>query len=246
MKLVITAFQRPGYFERVLKSWAAARGLHRLSGIEIALEPSHHLNEMTYLANSIIPEANVHLNPTRLGVLENPYQAFHRAFLGEPDDSFVILGEDDCVVSTDVIEYFEWASRRFAGDPSVLGVCAFSWSQPVRAARYVKLESGFCPIVWGTWKNRWETVLGPTWDHDYSTGNPPGFQAGWDWNINLRVMGDRKFVWPVQSRSNHIGKWGGTHTQPDTFPSSQAPSFKEVVPIQDYAVTEAQNYKVTQ
>jgi hypothetical protein len=83
----------------------------------------------------------------------------------------------------------------------------------------------FNPLIWGLWKDRWVDVVRDTWDHDYSTYNgTPGNQAGWDWNLNTRVIPNLglKCSLPLQSRVSHIGVVG-THGRIENF--KETPSF---------------------
>ena len=46
--------------------------------------------------------------------------------LKDPSVEFLILGEEDLVVSSDALEYFTWARQEFARDERVLAVCSHS------------------------------------------------------------------------------------------------------------------------
>jgi hypothetical protein len=224
--LRFTAYNRPDYFAPVMTTWTRVRGYADWRPT-VHLEPSPARAEMTRIAAAA--GATVHLNPTRYGVLANPWHALDAAFAAA---DFTVLAEDDVTVSTDVLEYFTWAADRYAADPGVLAVCAFTRTDhPDPAA--VHLDDRFCPLVWGTWSDRWPE-LADSWDFDYSSGRCDGTPSGWDWNINLRVAKGRLFVTPGQSRSDHIGQFNGTHMQPRDFPSSQARSFLPDRPPCDY------------
>lgn len=222
--MVFTAYKRPLYWDRVLESWSQVRGIDDVS-VTVFLEPSDFTDTMQAIVKYRFPHARVHVNPERVGVLENPYQALNTSFsAGNP---FTVLAEDDVIVSSDVLEYFQWA-QSLHWDTSLLGACAFSRAVlPRQDPELVNQFPDFCPLVWGTWSDRWFKYLEPTWDHDYTSGPVSGQQQGWDWNIKLRVMGERHFLFPSQSRSDHIGELGGQHMQPQDFSASRAPSFRE-------------------
>jgi hypothetical protein len=96
-----------------------------------------------------------------------------------------------------------------------------------QASNVVARTTKFCPLIWGTWADRWYEHISDTWDFDYSSGNPDGSEAGWDWNLSRIAIAKRKhFVFPTLSRSNHIGQFQGTHMRPENFESSTAPTFK--------------------
>lgn len=219
---MFTAYHRTRYWAPVLESWQAVRGLHDWTPT-VYLEPSSQQDTMRALAADA--NIDVRLNPHRRGVLSNPWHAVDSAFSDGAD--FVVLAEDDVLVSEDILEYFTWASTTL--DRSrILAVCACSMAPTVDPAdtRTVAPGDRFNPLVWGTWREHWFDVLGDTWDHDYSTGTPNAPQSGWDWNINLRVMPGRwQVAAPLASRSTHIGQYNGTHMHPVAFPASQSPTF---------------------
>lgn len=220
-RLVFTAYNRPQYFNPVMASWTAARWF-AIWPNEVFLEPSSIQDTMADIAHH--HGAQVHFNPTRYGVLSNPWHALEHTFTGGAD--FAVLAEDDVLVSDDILEYFTFAARAFRNE-RVLAVCAASFApaSPPEHTQQLLYTTQFCPLVWGTWADRWTNVLRDTWDHDYSSGTPEAPQSGWDWNINLRLMRDWHIIAPAASRSTHIGKEQGVHTTADSFPGSVAATF---------------------
>ncbi len=220
-RLVYTAYNRPAYFRTVLESWGGVRGFADWKPT-VHLEPSDHADEM--IAIAVAAGVLVRPNRHRRGVLGNPWHALDRAFNAGAD--FVVLAEDDVIVSDDILEYFTWASEHCRAD-TTLAVCASNHTTDPAADEYAALRSNrFCPLVWGTWVEQWTGVLRDTWDHDYGSGTPDAPQSGWDWNINLRVMGERHVIVPAASRSRHIGRVDGTHTTALSFPGSVARTFR--------------------
>jgi hypothetical protein len=116
---------------------------------------------------------------------------------------------------------------KFEDDQKVFGVCAHTAENTPADAdeTAVHLLPRFRTWVWGTWRDRWFDVAVPTWDRDYSSGNP----SGYDWNLDLRVVPERdmRCVFPLASRSQNIGKFEGVHAQPGEFDATQDPSFRE-------------------
>ncbi len=220
MHIVFTAYNRPRYLQATLASWAAVRGWQDATR-HMFLEPGPAASHMLTIAR--LHGLAVHHNPVRHGVLHNPWVALQDAFATE---EFAILAEDDIVVSDDILEYFTWARDRFATDGGVLAVCANTKAATSQDDNLVLRGRHFDPLVWGTWRDRWTDVLRDTWDHDYSSGTREHPQSGWDWNINLRVLGNRDVLWPASSRSNHIGAHAGTHTTLLSFPGSVSPTFR--------------------
>jgi hypothetical protein len=227
--LVFTAFDRPDYLRTTVSSWNATRNI-RAWQTTFFVEPSEQQDEVTNIALSMDTTVTAVMNPERLGVLVNPWTALNTAFNSGAD--FVVLAEDDVIVSQDTLEYFEWASLEYETVYDVLAVNAFSpyGGKP----NFVMRDGAFSPLIWGIWRNRWEHHICDTWDKDYSTGLPDGSQAGWDWNIN-RIMRANNFVTvkPYASRSNHIGLFG-THMTPDLMETSQGADFQQVRGRQRY------------
>jgi hypothetical protein len=225
--LLLTAFDRPRYLAPVLASWAAVRGLQRWH-LRVAVEPSAARDEVVDLVAAFVrrtghPSVEVVLNETRLGVLENPYA--HLDALFRAGHGFVVRTEDDLVVADDVLELFAHVARSYADQPSLATAHAFSPDPAGPGAEELVRTSAFCPWVWGTWRDRWLDVVGPTWDRDYSTYNvSPGFETGWDWNLDTRVFPARGLgaVAPRVSRVRNIGEVGEHGTPDDLVP---APSF---------------------
>jgi hypothetical protein len=230
--VLLTAFDRPHYLAPVLASWARVRDLPAWH-LRVAVEPSGVRDGVVDLVRSFVRETGhddteVVLNPTRLGVLENPYA--HLDALFRAGHGFVLRAEDDLLVADDVLELFGHVASTYADDPSVATAHAFSpdpvsASAPSPGADELVRSSAFCPWVWGTWRDRWLGLVGPTWDRDYSTYNvEPGFETGWDWNLNTRVFPAQGLcaVAPAVSRVQNIGEVGEHGTPDDLVP---APTF---------------------
>lgn len=220
--LFLTAFNRPHYLSQALESWRKVRGLDEWA-IYAQIEPSAYEADQVqaiHRAFSGHPSVKVVVNPTVYGVLHNPWVGFEHLFGSGYD--FVVRTEDDLVVSADILEYFDWASDRFQNNPRVATATAFSLhdGEPDEAI----LSKDFSPLVWGTWEDRWDGLIGPTWDHDYSTYNDqPGNQSGWDWNLDTRVFPEHNLLTltPLASRVHNIGVLG-THSTPGNYYTSRS------------------------
>lgn len=230
-ELTFTAYRRPWYLREAIGSWNQAANILDWD-VSMLLEPSIIEVENAMLAEFHRLECGFSVavvNDHKLGVLRNPYAAFTSAF--DAGNDFVVLAEDDIIVSNDVLEYFEWAMETYKEDQSVLAVLAFSriaLEDGEVSREAVSRTKVFCPLVWGTWQDRWESTIKPNWDLDYSSGKPDGSEAGWDWNMmRVAVREGKDFLYPQASRSNHIGRFGGEHTSHASFPESQAPTFKQ-------------------
>jgi hypothetical protein len=234
--VLLTAFDRPRYLEPVLASWAEVRGLHDWH-VRVAVEPSAARDEVVDQVDAFVrrtghADTEVVLNPTRLGVLENPY--VHLDALFRAGHGFVVRAEDDLLVSDDVLELFGHVERAYVGDPAVATAHAFSPGARGPGPDELVRSAEFCPWVWGTWRDRWLDLVGPTWDRDYSTYNvSPGFETGWDWNLNTRVLPAHGLhaVAPAVSRVRNIGEVGEHGTPEDLVP---APTFVPHQPPQRF------------
>lgn len=230
-ELVFTAYNRPHYLEQTVDSWNQVRSLRNWN-TTFFIEPSELEDSVADAALRLNNNVTIVTNPEKLGVLVNPFNALNTAFLNGAD--FVALAEDDVVVSQDVLEFFEWSSQEYATVRSVLCLNAYSRIGGPKANQITR-EAKFSPLVWGVWRDRWESHLRDTWDKDYSTGNPDGSEAGWDWNINRIIAANELSVLkPLQSRSDHIGEYAGTHMTPDLFESSRGIDFVQVRGRQRY------------
>ena len=227
--LVFTAYNRPGYLHQTVSSWNGVRNLPTWN-TTFFIEPSDQQEAVVAEAMQLNTTVTAVLNPELLGVLVNPWNALDTAFNNGAD--FVVLAEDDVIVSQDTLEYFEWAALEYETVYEVLAINAFS---PYGGrANQVMRDGAFSPLIWGIWRHRWENHIRDTWDKDYSTGLPDGTQAGWDWNIN-RIMQANSFqtIKPYASRSNHVGLFG-THMTPDLMETSQGADFQQVRGRQRY------------
>jgi hypothetical protein len=223
--LFITAANRPAYFRETMNSWRKARGFYDWN-VVVRLEPSEFVAEHLQICKELEHEKlTVMVNPQVYGVLHHPWEGFNDLFKNGYVH-FVVRAEDDLIVADDILEYFDWAADRYASDKEIAAVVGYTDEISYRP-QYVRRSDSFSPWVWGTWSDRWEDFIRDTWDHDYSTFNgAPGNQAGWDWNLDTRVLPslNKKIIAPAMSRVQNIGVWG-VHGRPENF--KQAASFYE-------------------
>jgi hypothetical protein len=231
--IVLTAYQRPEYLAETLESWSWARGLNELADRRVCSEPSLVQGEVVSMALQCGWTDRGNL--VRLGVLGNPVESVSAVFRERPDVDFVILAEEDVVVAADILEYFAWA-QQFRDDQSVGAVCAHrpqsTTVEKLRIDAVARILGFSCPLVWGTWRDRWEGFMEPTWDRDYSN-------HGWDHNLTMLMKASgRHSLFPEQNRSDHIGKEGGAHCSPEFFPETVDPDFRADLPPCAYRIVE--------
>lgn len=231
--IMMTAWRRPQYLRKTLQSWSQVSGIRKVP-ITVFLEPSDRQEQMLELirdaGESGALDVGVRVNPVRLGVLVNPVESAGTMFRDDPDLQFLIFAEEDLIVSDDALEYFRWADKEFRHQPDVLIVNGHTaeGAQDDADPAAVALGVRFRCWIWATWRDRWFDVLEPTWDRDYSSAQHEADGAGWDYNIDSRVIphGRYKTVLPAASRSQNIGKWEGVHAVPKDFAHTLNPSFR--------------------
>lgn len=234
MAIAMTCYNRPGYLERTLATWEHVRGLEDVAERCIFIDRSDPAMEHTMECLASEHGWAHHTRLSNHGVLLNPVESVSDMFRRAATD-FVILAEDDVVVSSDVLEYFTWA-QRFRDDQTVGVVCAHrpqgTFVEHPRREAVARILGFSCPLVWGTWRDRWERDIQPTWDRDYRN-------HGWDWNLNMLMKASGHYsVFPEQNRSDHIGEAGGMHCTPAMFHETVAPDFREDVESSQYRIVE--------
>jgi len=179
--VVIKAHRRPYYLEPVLQSWAQARGLQQVSRFAVCLDRGDRHERMLQVIADVQkarylkrypPFEVVHDSPAAVaspGMHRGLGEALDLAFTN-PHVRFAVVGEEDILVSDDILEYMRWAAGQFARDPRVLAVCGHNrggqgWdvhrpSDDGDASQLgVQLLPYFNAWGWGTWRDCWEQIL---------------------------------------------------------------------------------------
>jgi hypothetical protein len=254
--LVITAWRRPEYLRQTLLSWAEADGSGQLGSVCVALGRSHLHDDMT----AVITEMEDYFHRTIAVFRDSPEAVqspgMHRA-LGEAIDtvfrtyrpSWVLCGEEDVVVSDDVLSYVEWAQGQATS--KTLAICAHNqggagWDGlgEVRRDRDASQSAArrlsyFNPWVWSTSASTWRDGIRPHWDWDCTSGGG-GSAAGYDWQMNrLAQLAAWHCIVPDAARSQTIGEFAGVYSTPGIYPYQLAHSFREHRPAPvPYALVE--------
>lgn len=236
-----TVNNRPRYLRETLASWSAARGVDDVAFV-FRCEPG--CDEARDLCSQFAGEHGgfVTVNPHRYGVLGNPWAALETGFSADDDSNFCVLAEEDLIVSPDVLEFFTWC-QQYHADPQVLGITSYQHDEQPGGLTGVGVadwsrDDQWHFWVWGTWRDRWANLISHDWDFTYRAdcGCPPNMR-GWDWAIRNHLIRDRgmKMIAPSLCRSQHIGKFGGSHATPDQFEGLLSRCFAGLdVPPQDY------------
>lgn len=227
--LAFTCADRPQYLKPTLDSWLGT-DLSLVSSVHFFIEPTDKRDECVAVINEFAAKSPVpiikHFNKERLGVLRNPWHLFDHCFRIE-GAKYVILGEDDFLVSPDVLNFFhltknDWLQNTMAACAKWVGKNADN--NPATWHRTTE----FTGNIWMVDDISWSRHLRDTWDFDYSSGIADGTPSGWDWSIQLRVMpkNDLHCIVPTASRSKHIGI-SGVHCTEDVFKDTVAWNFVE-------------------
>ncbi|NYD38517.1 hypothetical protein [Actinomycetospora corticicola] len=214
---------RPGYLAETLDSWSAVRGLSSRP-FHFVVEPGDGLARCRaviedFSRRQVARAVEVEVNAERRGVRANPHHALATAFA--TGAASVVLCEEDIVVGDDVLECLE----AVPDDPDVLAACAFS-TRPDPQPEDVLDDTGFSAWVWSTWADRWSRFLCDDW---FEAARAPwdGAGAGWDFGVErIAARAGLRFVGPLASRSDNIGRDGGVHALPEEFEASRAPTFR--------------------
>ena len=221
--VVMTAWDRPHYMATVLASW------ERVRGIEDALlifqcEPHPPMTDLIRAGAGFAGETVVRVNPRRLGCEANTGRALAAGF--ETGADFVVLGEDDGIVTADLLEYMAWAAERYRDDGDVFAVCTFQDAPPGNYCD-VRRTDWFFPPVWGIWRDGWE-ALKDSWPQGQYEGH------SWDWWMITRMRAaGQHVIQPMATRSQQIGEWG-TYQRGSLQEVWDKQQFTADVPVQAY------------
>jgi hypothetical protein len=223
LALVFTACSRPGYLRDSVASWERARGSGDVPVLFRAEPGFPEVHEACREAFG--GRAEVHVNPKRYGEAENQWRAIEAGF--SAGAGFVILAEDDDLVSTDVLEYFTWAAEHFRDRPEVLAACTFRARRVPGGQAGVSLAGHFPCNIWGIWRDRWDDVIRDDWHASY-------LRDGWDTRINLYWVQQQgyKTALPCEARCQNIGEYGGAHGE---GPRGQSDCWVPEIGPQEYA-----------
>jgi hypothetical protein len=259
MAVIVMAWRRPYYLRESLRTWASVPEIKEIRRFIIGLgsHPRQPENIQVITEAEELMGRSIEIKLDSLQAHMSP--AMHRP-MGEaanfawsdPGVGWVILAEEDGPVSDDVLRYQRWARDTFQDNPRALLVCSHNipWveghmSGPAPADKVpqppdeadedqhiVRLKQGFDSRTWGTWRDRWEQVLEPTWDWECSSGiTEDKHDSGIDWNIATRVMprGDYYAVVPDAARSVNIGRDEGVYMDASQKPPGwrSSHSFRE-------------------
>jgi hypothetical protein len=205
-RIGFTVFNRPDYLRRTLWSWSVA-DLSAVKDITFFVEDTPMKGSCVHAIQEFMEEVSVPveivLNKGKphphWGCFNNTKRVFD--VLSTDFDGFVILAEDDFVISPDAVRFLSTMADVHKDDKTVLAVCCKNQQRDTCSLtpstwRYAPDFSG---AVWGTWATTWRDFLQKEF-----------VVRDWDWEITLKIMPRyaKRCVVPVANRSYHIGEMG--------------------------------------
>lgn len=220
--VVFTANDRPWCMTRVLDTWRNVRGIGAAHMI-FQCEPHDDMIDLISEQARFAGETEIRINGRQAGCEANTGIALAAGF--ETGADFVVLGEDDGTVTSDLLEYMTWAAGRYQDDGDVFAVCTFQ-DAPPGPPDEVRRTDWFFPPVWGIWRDRWEAL---------KDGWPQGHYEGrsWDWWMITRMRAaGQHVIQSMATRSQQIGEYG-TYQRGSLQDVWDKQQFTADVPVQD-------------
>jgi len=212
INIAISAYNRPEYSQRSLAAIIGAKGFSPdkykiFCAIDCHEDGSHNpMVRFVYESFGISP----FIAKSKHGCNYTVKRALKLAWEDKPD--FVLMIEDDIIISDDALQYIEWAAEKYKDDPSVRTVGlwghnnGYKLGEPLSTKEFGKAmrQNYFTCWGWGTWSDRWEEMK-ETW----TTGDD-SHDTSWDVIMSSR-LGERVEILPSISRAYNCGEHGGTH-----------------------------------
>lgn len=218
--ITITAYNRPQYFKMICESLRQ----NDLRGwkIVVAFEPSDKFDEQKAMLDTILNDndevwrAVWYKNTEKKGVRKNPHDVLDYVFTQLKSEINIYL-EDDIVISPDVTKLAEWFYT-YQEDKEVLSVKLVNESckELTDDETLLLCNNEYSALGMIIKKNSWFKHYAPNWFKDVGMWQGQ-HRVGWDWMIHRGVLEpnpDLYTLMPVNSRSNHTGREGGTHCSP--------------------------------
>lgn len=207
--ICIQTFNRPHYLKRVIDSLKTCDGIGNYT-LVAGCEPG--FIECVNIVKSADKFMNVeiNINETKLGCNDNTKRNVKRGF---DKSDFVIILEDDLIVSWDFLRYMEWGLQTYVDDPEIWNITSSREAHsPIPANQRdpgaVVRNAHFTSIGWATWKDRFDFFY-----QRWQDGDEPKTR-GWDFQCtDARKAWGGKQIRPWISRTHHIGETG-LHVNP--------------------------------
>lgn len=219
MTITVTAHRRPWYL------WQALAAL-RIAGCDadfVSIDAGYDPLVLNVCDQFDTPWL---ISEARLGCNGNIKQALDAAW--ETEDDFVLLIEDDIIVTPDALKYVKWAKDAYRRDQSVrtIGLYRQFEGEAEIDVFGVERKQFFTCWGWGTWKDRWQEI-----SENWTTGDD-SHDTSWD-VVMSAGLGDRYEIVPKLSRANNIGQEKGTH-RGAAWPGLTAAGFVDILNLEEY------------
>lgn len=185
---------------------------------EPCVEVACVIRDIDFMPKSIV------VNKTCLGVRQNPFNTINRAFSDGAE--YVVHLEDDLIVSPDLLDLANWYYDNYRHNPTeFINYGFFNYESESEEPEQLKIVTDvFTGLGWSTFSACWYKWFVPNWFNDDINKEVWGPQTiGWDWSMaSVAKTETLRSLQPHCSRSNHIGRNGGTYCAADfhdkTFP----------------------------
>jgi glycosyltransferase involved in cell wall biosynthesis len=211
INIAISAYNRPEYLQRCIAALYGAKGFdkdkyHIYCAMDCYEDGSFNKDVLdVFFWFRLVPD----IAKKKQGCNYTVKKALDMAWEDNPD--FVLMLEDDIIISDDALMYVEWAADQYKDDKSVRTIGLWShdkgYSLPAKLKEtdlgQVMKQNYFTCWGWGTWEDRWEE-MSSTW----TTGDD-SHNSSWD-VIMSSHLGDRVEILPSIARAYNCGEHGGT------------------------------------
>jgi hypothetical protein len=196
--ILVILYKRPEYTKQVLEALAAQP---EIKDYYVLFQIDGCVKEVIDLAiNFNATEKRLFINGSNAGCTLNVYMGLCNAF---SMSDFVIVVEDDILVSHDFLKYIEWAKPYLSEDCRVISAFHKFEDCPEDKYNTIHYLSRWCGWGWATNRKHWEAAK-QRWDW--------GETESWDLMIAKRYFWQRKTIMPYLSRTKNIGAENGTYT----------------------------------
>lgn len=201
--LSISLFNRPKYTKILFEHLNKCINIQAYT-IFIFCEPNH--SEVIDLAVKFRPQQTyLVINSKKYGCNKNIYQCLSMGFRY---NDFHIHLEDDTIPSKDFLVYCEWCRHRFGADSSVFSITGYNQTSQhdLNKSNELMMQNWFTPWGWATWKDRWESIVKPSFVESTNSS------VSWDMILS-KYKNDLLEIRPIVARIQNIGAELGTHVR---------------------------------
>jgi hypothetical protein len=220
ISICLTLYRRPEYTKQVLDALLECYGIEDIPVFisqDWSFEHYHSSEAVQRLAYGFQekhPNTQYFVNTPKLGIDLNKLFIIPKAF--EAGADFVIFIEDDTVPARDLIRFMASMAEEYEGTKEIWSVCGYNNLTAEEFGRaksdpyMIGLARGFCPWIWGTWRDRWQEFYGD--DGECYKGDTKHEANGlFDHWLSKK---ERVLIVSVVPRCRLIGEFGAEHTTP--------------------------------